>query len=169
MEKLLPVAPTAMPAHRSAGSCQRIALWRVCLPVGPKKQPPPPDAGSTSHAGDPSRAFKNQNRIFTDGFSNRASEKLYRLGWPDEPAVKALYEGGLQCGGCAFFAPFNADWGLCCHAASRHHLETVFEHFTCPHHVDDGWESHSFEARPMPRDRGMSPKKKPTGRRSRSS
>ena len=87
----------------------------------------------------------NTNRIVTDRFSNPQSERIYREHWPEEPEVYTdHYEQGKQCGGCAFFAPFNADWGLCCHADSRHHLETVFEHFTCPRYVDEGWESHSF-------------------------
>ena len=87
----------------------------------------------------------NANRIMTDRFSNPQSEQMYREHWPEEPTLYTdHYAQGKQCGGCAFFAPFNADWGLCCHADSRHHLETVFEHFTCPHYVDEGWESHSF-------------------------
>ena len=86
----------------------------------------------------------NQNRIITDRWSNDDSKLLYQLHWPDEPALKHQYEEGQQCGGCAFFAPFNFDWGLCCHAKSRHHLETVFEHFTCGSFVNEGWESHSF-------------------------
>jgi hypothetical protein len=86
----------------------------------------------------------NENRIITDRWSNEDSKQLYELHWPDEPKLLRLYEQGQQCGGCSFFAPFNLDWGLCCHAASRHHLETVFEHFTCPFFVNEGWEAHSF-------------------------
>ncbi len=86
----------------------------------------------------------NQNHITTTNWSNKDSEIKYREHWPGEPAVFEKYENGFQCGGCSFFAPFNLDWGLCCHAASRHHLETVFEHFTCPAYVDEGWGPHSF-------------------------
>lgn len=86
----------------------------------------------------------NENRIITDGFSNPQSLRLYQEGWPDEPALANQYEYGQQCGGCSFFAVFNSDWGLCCHPKSRHHLETVFEHFTCASHVAEGWGPHSF-------------------------
>jgi len=86
----------------------------------------------------------NQNHIATHHWSNPASELLYRVGWPDEPDCKAQHEQGRQCGGCSFFAAFNQDWGLCTHASSRHHLETVFEHFTCPQYVHEGWGPHSF-------------------------
>jgi hypothetical protein len=86
----------------------------------------------------------NDNRVRTSGFSCRASEKRFRAQWPDEPALRAQYLAGRQCGGCAFYAPFNEDWGLCCHDRSRHHLETVFEHFTCTQQVDEGWGAHSF-------------------------
>ena len=86
----------------------------------------------------------NTNRITTGAFSNPQSEALYRDHWPSEPEVYAQYRDGQQCGGCAFFAPFNADYGLCCNAASRHVLETVFEHFTCPALVSQGWGAHSF-------------------------
>jgi len=86
----------------------------------------------------------NQNQIITDRWSDDDSQRLYQLHWPDEPALKHQYEEGQQFGGCAFFAPFNFDWGLCCHAKSRHHLETVFEHFTCGSLVNEGWEAHSF-------------------------
>lgn len=86
----------------------------------------------------------NRNVIVTDAFSNDSSRDAYRAGWPEDPAAKAFYHEGRQCGGCSFYAKFNSDWGLCTHAASRHHLETVFEHFTCPAHVDEGWGPHSF-------------------------
>lgn len=87
----------------------------------------------------------NSNRIVTDRFSNPESQKMYQEHWSEEPETyTGLYQEGYQCGGCAFFAPFNPDWGLCCHPDSRHHLETVFEHFTCPAHVNEGWGAHSF-------------------------
>lgn len=86
----------------------------------------------------------NQNSIVTKTWSNPASAELYVLKWPNEPNVREQCEQGNQCGGCSFFAPFNEDWGLCTHAASRHHLETVFEHFTCPAFVNEGWGPHSF-------------------------
>lgn len=86
----------------------------------------------------------NQNSIITDHWSSPAAKQLYKSNWPDEPICQAQYEEGRQCGGCSFFAAFNADWGLCCHNGSRHHLETVFEHFTCPQYMHEGWGPHSF-------------------------
>lgn len=86
----------------------------------------------------------NRNSIVTDRFSNPESEQLYHANWPDEPNIREQYENGGQCGGCSFFAPFNADFGLCAHPKSRHHLETVFEHFTCPAYIQEGWGPHSF-------------------------
>lgn len=86
----------------------------------------------------------NTNKIITSGWSNLASGDLYQAQWPHEPELLRLYRDGAQCGGCSYFAPFNSDWGLCCHPTSRHHLETVFEHFTCPSYVAEGWGSHSF-------------------------
>jgi len=84
------------------------------------------------------------NTIVTNTFSNVGSEELYRLQWANEPDCHAQYTNGQQCGGCSFYAEFNFDWGLCCHSESRHYLETVFEHFTCPSYVDEGWGPHSF-------------------------
>ena len=87
----------------------------------------------------------NSNHIATDHFSNPASEAMYFSQWQDEPEIaENFYFNGKQCGGCSFFAKFNSDWGLCCHPNSRHHLETVFEHFTCPSFVDEGWDAHRF-------------------------
>ena len=86
----------------------------------------------------------NYNRISTNGFSNRESWLRYHQGWPAEPKVRQQYQRGEQCGGCSYFAPLNADWGVCCNRKSRHHLETVFEHFTCPRYVGEGWGPHSF-------------------------
>jgi hypothetical protein len=85
-----------------------------------------------------------QNTVETGTWSNPESEQLYRDHWPHDAGLFERYEEGEQCGGCAFFAPFNVDFGLCCYVKSRHHLETVFEHFTCPVFVNDGWDAHSF-------------------------
>lgn len=90
----------------------------------------------------------NKNQIVTDSWSNDRTAALYKEGWPDEPAMRVqAREDCLQCGGCSFFAPFNADWGLCCHPSSRHHLETVFEHFTCPTYEGEGWGTAQFHDR----------------------
>ena len=87
----------------------------------------------------------NVNKIVTDRFSNPDSEQMYKDQWPNEPETYRLYyDEGAQCGGCSFFAEFNLDYGLCCNAKSRHHLETVFEHFTCPVIVRECWGPHSF-------------------------
>ena len=86
----------------------------------------------------------NGNTIVTNRWSDPDSEKLYKDEWPSEPDLREQWLSGLQCGGCAFFAKFNSDWGLCCNDKSRHHLETVFEHFTCPAFIDDGWDAHTF-------------------------
>ena len=90
------------------------------------------------------KRFRNKNRIQTSGFSSLASESLYRSGWPSETQLQQQYSQGRQCGSCSFYAQFNKDWGLCCHRRSRHWQETVFEHFTCPSLVHEGWGPHSF-------------------------
>jgi hypothetical protein len=90
----------------------------------------------------------NRNQIKSGGFSNPDSEALYDNKWPADYCSRNKYETGLQCGGCSFYAPINSDWGLCCHPKSRHRFETVFEHFTCPDHVNEGWEQHSFSENP---------------------
>jgi hypothetical protein len=87
----------------------------------------------------------DRNTIITTDFSNPVTDEMYRNSWPGEPELKErAQERGEQCGACSFFAPFNADYGLCCHPESRHHLETVFEHFTCPVYEQEGWGPHSF-------------------------
>ena len=91
----------------------------------------------------------NKNRIIADDFSNEDSRRLYLERWLDEPDLAEKVEEGEQCGGCSFYAPFNADYGLCCHHESRHYLETVFEHFTCPVQVPEGWGPHSFREDPQ--------------------
>jgi hypothetical protein len=86
----------------------------------------------------------NRNSIITDTWSDDASRHLYEAGWPDEPTLMRQYESGDQCGGCSFYAKFNSDYGLCCNPESHHGLETVFEHYTCPSFVREGWGPHSF-------------------------
>jgi len=87
----------------------------------------------------------NINNICRSKFSNDSSRLLYENEWPNEPHVARFCVEGNQCGGCSFFAPFDTDWGLCCHKASRHYLETVFEHFSCPSVVRECWGPHSFD------------------------
>lgn len=86
----------------------------------------------------------NSNQIKQNHWSNPASESLYRALADGTSPLALQYQAGAQCGGCSFFAPLNADWGLCCHAGGEHHLETVFEHFTCGSYVAEGWGPHSF-------------------------
>ncbi len=98
--------------------------------------------------------YSNQNQIVTGGFSSQNSQKLYKTRWPQEPGVAGLYDRGSQCGGCSFYAPFDADYGLCCFSKSRHHLETVFEHFTCEAFQKESWGAHSFQETSPPPKRG---------------
>jgi hypothetical protein len=86
----------------------------------------------------------NSNSIRTDGWSNPATQAMYEHQWQDSPELLRQYENGDQCGGCSFYAEFNADWGLCCNSESTHCLETVFEHYTCRHYVRECWGPHSF-------------------------
>src|SRR5262245_37334504 len=88
----------------------------------------------------------NTNKVRTDTWSNQATQAMYESKWPNDPNLQVQHESGHQCGGCSFFAQFNSDWGLCCNAKSSHHLETVFEHFTCKSYVCEGWGPHSFTA-----------------------
>ena len=90
----------------------------------------------------------NENKISTDRFSNPDTERIYRDGCIDDTQRHKNYVEGRQCGGCSFFAPFNADYGLCCNRKSAHFTETVFEHFTCPAYVYEGWGPHSFTEDP---------------------
>lgn len=82
----------------------------------------------------------NANRIFAEGFSNPDTRRHYQ--------DKAPIDGRIQCGGCSFYAVFNADWGLCCHRKSGYYLETASEHFGCDQHIPESWESHSFQEEP---------------------
>lgn len=95
-------------------------------------------------AGHEERQGMNRNSIITNTWSNLNSELLYASRWPEEPPLVAQCENGDQCGGCSFYAEFTSDWGLCCNPKSRHHLETIFEHFTCPACVPECWGPHSF-------------------------
>lgn len=84
----------------------------------------------------------NKNNIITKGFSNQVTAHLCRelcrkRGWIEN-----------QCGGCSYYAEFNADWGLCCNPKARFYLETVFEHFGCDKTVIEGWGPHSFQDEP---------------------
>jgi hypothetical protein len=86
----------------------------------------------------------NQNSIITEGFSNPESETEYVSKFPSDPKARDLCEEGYQCGGCSYYAEFNADYGLCCNSDSKHHLETVFEHFTCSQIDIESWDYHTF-------------------------
>lgn len=87
----------------------------------------------------------NKNVIIEEDFSNPESRRMYEMHWPNDHGLYKRYEDGEQCGGCSFFAPLNMDYGICCHSKSRHYKETVFEHFTCPVIINEGWGYHSFD------------------------
>jgi hypothetical protein len=53
-----------------------------------------------------------KNTIETETWSNPESEQLYRDHWPHDPGLFERYEEGEQWGGCAFFAPFDGDYGF---------------------------------------------------------
>ena len=86
----------------------------------------------------------NKNKIITNGFSNRNTEKIYDNLFQSDDKAKQLYERGCQCGSCSYFAELNKDYGLCCYMKSDHYLETIFEHFTCSKHIEENWNAHSF-------------------------
>ena len=69
-----------------------------------------------------SMSYKNTDHIVINGFSNQASEKLYRSKWKAMPELAAQHREGKQCGSCSFFAPLNSDWSICCYNRSHHHL-----------------------------------------------
>ena len=48
---------------------------------------------------------------------------------------ESLTEGGsYQCGGCRYFAAFDADYGLCCNPDSEQDGRVCFEHGGCIKH-----------------------------------
>lgn len=75
--------------------------------------------------------YKNKNVIYTEGFSNLNTLKIYDSKYKDYPIAKKYYERGWQCFSCSFYGEFNFDWGLCCCKMSDFYLETIFEHFSC--------------------------------------
>jgi len=86
----------------------------------------------------------NTNLVVTDNWSNPESEDLYNERWPDESSMLVKQEKGEECRTCSFWARLDPEWGLCANPKSRHRLETVFEHFTCPSYVEEGLGPHSF-------------------------
>lgn len=88
----------------------------------------------------------NTNKIVTTDFSNSETKAIYEHDWNGDASLQHQHENGEQCGGCSFYAPFNEDYGLCCNKASRHHTETLFEHFTCSAYAHEGWGPHSFSS-----------------------
>ncbi|MEZ5955579.1 MAG: hypothetical protein R3C13_14885, partial [Hyphomonas sp.] len=133
-------APHTAPAKRLSSTAKRSRRcasfsWDSLLFVLSPPEPRSLDANVSD---------KNQNLICVDRWSNPETKAIHESQWCNNPILQAQYENGDQCGGCSFFAAFNADRGLCCHAESRHHLETVYEHFTCEKYVRECWGPHSF-------------------------
>lgn len=94
-------------------------------------------------------AWKNQNRICTDGWSNPATAKLYNqtpgTDTRKERPFAERHSSPLVCGGCSFFARFSSsNWGLCFHRKSPHYLETINWYFACAAGVLEGYGPHSF-------------------------
>ena len=48
--------------------------------------------------------------------------------------VYDLTDGCAQCGGCRWFAAFDADYGVCCNNKSPNDGRVVFEHGGCIYH-----------------------------------
>ena len=90
--------------------------------------------------------MSNTNSVETQNWSNPNSQYFFENGWPNDPGLFDKYQQGIQCGSCSFFASFNDHWGLCCFEKSRHFKETIFEQFTCPSQINEGWGPHSFSA-----------------------
>lgn len=99
---------------------------------------------ATLQKGADMKKWKNENLIYTKGFSNPSSAHLYQNNFNNHPKLIKMYTEGTQCGGCSFFAPFNEDYSLCCYKKLEHFRETVFEHFTCLKCCYEGWETHRF-------------------------
>lgn len=85
----------------------------------------------------------NTNRISIDKWSNPTTEEAFQTGqvhsWTDD-----WNEHIRKCESCSFFAPLTDSFGVCCHSSSGFYTETLFDEFTCRHHVLEGEGVHSF-------------------------
>ena len=77
------------------------------------------------------------------GRIQRLSNSTRQVGLTSQPFVRNT-KTATSVEGALFLAPFNYDYGLCCHNESRHFTEPVFEHFTCAAYHGEGWGAHSF-------------------------